>query len=114
MMTIEFEGETFHFDMEEVTTDQLVKIQRSYPDLTILGLANGMREGDIRVLLCIYWLMQVQAGKDLLRLETVKIDKPVKFASAIQWGLIREQQAVVEAAEKALREIEGEKSAPKE
>ncbi len=105
MMEIQYEGGTYHFDMEETTTEQLVKILKTY-GLNLLDLSKGMQQGNIEALQCIWWLIQVQGGKDLLRLETVKIDKPVKFASAIMLGLIREQQELVAKAEIALAEHE--------
>lgn len=115
MMTIEFNDQTFNFDMDEVTTEELVKIQRQYPDLTILGLGRGMEQGDIRALQCVYWLMQVQKGNNLLRLETVKLEKPVKFASAVMLGLIKERQELVDKAEAAVAaEKKPGKSDPKE
>lgn len=105
-MEIEFEGEKYLFEMNEVTTDQLIKIQSVYPDMNILGLSHGMQQGDIRALQSIYWLIQVQNGKNLLRLEAVKIEKPVVFASAIMMGLIKERQELVAKAEVALAEQE--------
>jgi hypothetical protein len=104
MLEVKYNDETFHFEMEDCTTDQLIKIQRLYPDMTIMGLGRGMREGDIRALTCVYWLMQVQKGNDLVRLETVTLDKPVRFAGAIMVGLIKEQQELNAAAEKAIAE----------
>jgi hypothetical protein len=107
-MQVEYEGEKYVFDMEQdVTTDQLIKIKKVY-GLNLLTLAQGMRDGDIEALLCVWWLIQASNGKDLLRLETVKIDNPVTFAGAIMTGILKEQLEFVEKAEAAL--AAGEKS----
>lgn len=111
MMTVEYDGETYQFDMEDATEGQLIKIKKTY-GLHLLDLAKGMQSGDIDAMRCILWLMKQQQGNDLLRLETVTITKPVKFASALMVALLKEQQDLLAAAEKAL--AEGEKSAPKE
>lgn len=112
MMQVEYEGEKYTFDLEEATTDQLINIQKVFgTDMHLLGLAQGMRDGDIRAMTCVWWLIQVQNGKDLLRLQTVKLEKPVKFAAALMVSLVKEQAELMEKAEKALAE---EKDSPKD
>lgn len=111
MIAVEYEDTTFQFDMEEVTTEQLVKIQKVY-NLDILGLAHGMQSGNIDAMRCILWLMKVQNGSDLLRLETVTITKPVKFAAALMQATLKEQMDLLEKAEEALKNAEA--GAPKD
>jgi hypothetical protein len=103
MMEVKWDNQTYSFDLEECTTEQLVKIKRTY-DLDISGLANGMSRGDIDVMRCVLWLMKQQSGLDMLRLEAVTIDKPVKFAAALLAGLIKEREALLAAAEKLAKE----------
>lgn len=109
MMNVKYDGQDYTFDMEECTTDQLVKIKKAY-GLDVLGLAQGMQRGDIDAMRVVLWLMKVQQGSDLLPLQAVTIDKPVKFAAALMTALLKEQQALIDAAAKA--EAAGE--APKE
>lgn len=107
-MKVEYEGTTYQFDMEEVTTDQLITIEKVY-GLNLLALGNAMREGAIQGLLCVWWLMQLQnTSNDLLRLQSVKLDKPVKFSSAVLAALIVEMQELVESAEKAAKDAQAE------
>lgn len=106
-MKIDYNGTVYHFDMEEVTTDQLIKIEKVY-GLNLLGLGNAMREGSITGLLCVWWLMQIQNGLDMLRLETVVLTNPVKFSSAVLAALIVEMQELVDAAEKVVADGKAE------
>lgn len=110
-MEIEWANEKYIFELEDATTEQLIKIYQVY-ELDILGLAQGQQRGDIRALVCVWWLMQVQNGKNLLRLEAVTIDKPVKFATAVMAGLLKEREELLAKAEKAI--AEDKKKAPKE
>jgi hypothetical protein len=112
-MQIEYDGETYIFEMEECTTEQLVKIYQVY-QLDILGLSQGMQRGNVDAMRCILWLMKQQNGSDLLRLETVTIDKPVKFASALIVALVKEREDLLAAAEKAVKDAREKTPDPKE
>jgi hypothetical protein len=113
-MEITYDNETYFFELEDATQAQLEKIEKVY-DFSLLDLAKGMQQGGISALKCIWWLIQIQnKGHDLLRLESVTLDKPVKFAVAVQAGLLREQQELLDKVEKAVAESQEATEDPKE
>jgi hypothetical protein len=102
MMEISFEGKNYLFDLEDATTEQLMKIYKTY-ELSLMDLARGMQAGRIDALLCVWWLIQQQNGLDLLRLEKVTLDKPVKFSMAVMAGLVKEQQELADKVQAAVK-----------
>jgi hypothetical protein len=62
-MKLDFEGRTWHLDLEDVTVLQGETIT-SYTGLTVLGWYNSLGDADSQVWLksmrCLYWLMREQ------------------------------------------------------
>lgn len=60
-MKVTFEGTDFEFDLEDITVAQ-AKVIKVHRGLTMLGLQNGIGEGDPDALAALYWLMHAQSG----------------------------------------------------
>jgi len=104
-MKINYEGEVLEFDLEEVTVQQATVLKRQL-GLTLLGLDQGLVEGDPDALRAVYWLILEQAGGKRVDINEVDF-KIVKLANAIQAAVEEEAAAEAEATGK-------QKAAPKE
>jgi hypothetical protein len=97
-MQVEWEGDTYTFDLDEIEVEQACTIQDNW-NLTLMGLDRGLNDGDPKALTAIYWLMHVQSGK-ALSVRGINF-KVVKFLAAIQEAGERQER---EEAEKAKAE----------
>lgn len=79
--TINYEGEQYTFDLEEIDVAQAETIFKK-AGLTLLGLENGLGEGNPYALKAVFWLMLQQNGSKL-GYDNVNF-KIVKFARAMQ------------------------------
>jgi len=96
-MKLEYEGEVYDFDLEEITVGQ-AKMIKQHCNLTLMGLESGLADGDPDALLAIYWLMLANSGKAR---PIGEVDfKIVKFAKALQEATEKEE-AERKAADKA-------------
>jgi hypothetical protein len=89
-MKVNYEGEVLEFDLEEIDVQQATVLKRKL-GLTLLGLDQGLSEGDPDALRAVYWLMMVQSGK---RVDIDEVNfKIVKLANAIQEAVEAEAKA---------------------
>lgn len=89
-MHLNYEGKEYDFDLEEVTVQQARTIKTSC-GLTLLGLENGLEQGDPDALRAVFWLMLCQNGE---RVDIDRADfKIVKFARAIDAAALAEAEA---------------------
>ena len=80
-MQVKYEGKDYTFDLDEITVSQATTLKRKL-GLTLLGLDQGLREGDPDALRAVFWLMKEQSGE---RTDIDMVDfKIVKLANAIQ------------------------------
>jgi hypothetical protein len=93
-MKICYEGNELNFDLEELTLEQATTIYRRL-GLTLLGLDQGLIDGNPDALRAIYWMI-LQQDDPKVEIEAVNF-KIVKFANAVQEAVERE---AAEAAEK--------------
>jgi|SRR5215813_6223781 len=61
-MNINFQGEEFTLELEDLTVAQ-AKVIKIHTGLTLIGLEQGLGEGDPDALRALYWLMHAQSGK---------------------------------------------------
>lgn len=80
-MNIEYEGQSYTLDLEDMDTDQARAMQR-YGVPNLQALTDGVQAGDVDALTVCYWVMLQQSGEPGARLERVKF-KPVKFLQAM-------------------------------
>lgn len=80
VLHIKYEDKEYTFDLEEITLSQ-ARIMKDRCDLTLMGLEEGLGNGDPDAMRAMYWLMKCQNGEpeDIDRVDF----KVVKFARAI-------------------------------
>ena len=80
VMHLTYEDKEYTFDLEEITVAQ-AKIMKKSCGLTLMGLEEGLGQGDPDALRAVYWLMLCQNGdpQDIDRVDF----KIVKFARAM-------------------------------
>jgi hypothetical protein len=82
-MKIDYEGETYDFDLEEITLAQATYLHK-HLGLTLQGLDLGLAQGHPDALRAVWWLIQAQAGKktniDNLDFKIVKLSNAVQAA----------------------------------
>lgn len=93
-MKIQYEGEELEFDLSEVTLGQATYLKR-HLGLTLMGLDQGLGEGDPDALRGVWWLIQDQSGKKC-NIDSVDF-KIVKLSNAIQDAVEAERGAEEEA-----------------
>lgn len=97
-MKINFEGDEYEFDLNEITVAQ-AKVIKVHTGMTLLGLEEGLSNGDPDALRAIFWLMHAQSGK------TCDIDradfKIMSFSQALEQSLTEEAEAAQETTESA-------------
>lgn len=102
-VNIEFDGETYSLDLDEVDVGEARTIKRQ-TGMNLVDLNRGaLIDADPDALVAVYWLMQKQNGKPAVDMNRVNF-KVAKFATAL---LNAHEEAMKELAEK-------EKDDPKE
>lgn len=102
-MKINYDGREYNFDLEEIDLTQATIIKDKY-GLTLMGLEEGLMNGDPAVLRSLYWVMLAQNGEpdDIERVNF----KIVKFAKAL------DKAGTEEAAKSETPKDEGAESSP--
>jgi len=101
-MKLTDEGKEYTFDLEEITVQQARTI-KSQCGITLLGLEEGLENGDPDALRAIFWLMLCQNGEpaDIDRVDF----KIVKFAKAMDIAAVAEAEAAKATEEPPKAEI---------
>lgn len=96
-MQIEFEGESYTLDLDEIDVSEARTIKRQ-TGLSLFDFQQGIYNVDPDALILAYWLMMKQSGKTAIDPQKVNF-KIVKFSNAITEATLRER-----AEEKAREE----------
>lgn len=97
-MNIEFEGESYTLDLDEIDVSEARTIKRQ-TGMSLIKFQEGIYEVDPDSLILAYWLMMKQSGKPAVDPQKVNF-KIVKFSNAIVDAIVREK-AEAEEHEKA-------------
>lgn len=99
-MKVTYDDKEYDFDLDEIDVRQATIIQDKC-GMTLMGLEEGLADGNAHALRALFWIMLVQSG------ETVDIDrinfKIVKFAKALDKAAV-DQAAAAEAKTKGKAE----------
>jgi hypothetical protein len=89
MLHVEWDGETYDLDLDDIDVSQGRQIKRQ-TGLSLLKFQEGLMEVDTDCVVVAYWLMMAQNGKavDMNRVNF----KVVKFTEAIIMAAAREKQ----------------------
>lgn len=97
-MLVQYEGNDYDFDLEEITVQQ-AKVIKERCGLTLGGLETGLSEGDADALRALYWLMLQNSGDNITSIDAVNF-KIVKFAKALNDAQEKETERITEEARK--------------
>jgi hypothetical protein len=97
-MLVQYEGNDFDFDLEEITVGQ-AKVIKERCGLTLGGLEGGLAEGDPDALRALFWLMLQNSGDIRTSIDAVDF-KIVKFSKALQDATEKENKRLTEQAAK--------------
>lgn len=104
-MTVKYDGETYLFDMEDITVGQARTLKTVF-DVTMGTLGEKLGDQDPDAMTAVYWLMMVQNDNPV---PIDQIDfKIIKFANALN-----EAFAESEEKEAAKNKAAGKKASPK-
>lgn len=96
-MKIVYEGETLDFNLDDITVREAMYLKMKL-GLTLLGLDQGLANGDPDALLAIYWLIRKHSNGG----KPVDIDeldfKVVALANAVQEAVEAEAKALEDEA----------------
>lgn len=99
-MIVNYEGEDYDFDFDEITVQQAKTIKREC-GLTLKGLEDGLSEGDADCLRALFWLMMVNSG---IKSDINTVDfKIVKFSKALQDASEKERKVEEEKEREAAK-----------
>jgi hypothetical protein len=89
-MIVQFEGQDWEFNLDDIDVVQARYIKR-HTGLTIVNMEEGMGTGDPDALCALYWLMKVQNGKTT---DINGVNFPIlKFAMALVEAVKREEKS---------------------
>lgn len=85
-MQIEFEGQTYTLDLDEIDVSEARHIKRQ-TGLSLLAFQEGLAQVDVDCVVAAYWLMRKQSGT-------------VVDMNAVNFPVVRFTEALIKAAEK--------------
>lgn len=107
-LQIEFEGENYTLDLDDIDVPQARAIKRQ-TGLSLLKFEEGLEEVDPDCVVVAYWLMMQQSGRAAIDMNRVNF-KVVKFTQAIIEAAAREKarQDELDAADPTQPAVEAE------
>jgi hypothetical protein len=100
-MKVSYDGTDYEFSMDDLDVAQATTIKRKY-QFSLLSLEDGLKEGDVDALRCVYWLMLAQNGVRQ-NIDNVNF-KVVPFINALQKATADEAAARADTDEESPKE----------
>lgn len=97
-MNVEYEGESYAFDLDEIDVSQARYIKRKF-GMTLMEMEEGLGQADPDSLVALYWLMMAQNGKAI---DPDRVNfKILKFGLALRKAVDAEAESNPTQAEAA-------------